>query len=666
MIRKLAITVLPTIAVVLAIPGPAAVAAQESVAARDDAARFGARAGIQHMSLSPDGRKIAFIVPLAGRANALFTTAADGTGEPERILLASGDPERLSSCGWVSNDRLACNIVFVQLVRELPVEGSRMVGVDAAGGNVKMLSRREGVNARGIAQFGGDIIDWLPGTDGAVLMGRVFVPEGKIGSLIEDRRSGYGVERVDTRSGAAKRVENPRNNAAEYISDGRGNVRIMGVLEINESGYVGETRRYLYRAPSSENWQSMGEFNVASGAGFNPYAVDPKLNVAYGFRKKDGRQALFKLDLDGSLSETLVYAHPEVDVDGLVRIGRGRRVVGVSYATEKRHVDYFDPELAALQSSLSKALPGQPLIALVESNEDESKLLVWAGSDTDPGHYYLLDRATKKMGRLMASRPGLDGIKLAAEKPITYTASDGTKVPGYLTLPAGSTGKNIPAIVMPHGGPGARDEWGFDWLAQYYAHRGYAVLQPNFRGSAGYGDAWFQRNGFQSWKVAIGDVVDAGRWLVKEGIADPGKLAIVGWSYGGYAALQSNVVAPDLFKAAVAIAPVTDLEQLLRDELDYSSGRLVQDFIGSGPHLREGSPAQNAAAIKAPVMLFHGTLDRNVLVNQSKRMSDRLRSAGRDPQLVIYDGLDHQLEDDTARADMLRRSDQFIRAAFGN
>ena len=191
------------------------------------------------------------------------------------------------------------------------------------------------------------------------------------------------------------------------------------------------------------------------------------------------------------------------------------------------------------------------------------------------------------------------------------------------------------------------------------------MLQPNFRGSAGYGDAWFQRNGFQSWKVAIGDVVDAGRWLVKEGIADPGKLAIVGWSYGGYAALQSNVVAPDLFKAAVAIAPVTDLEQLLRDELDYSSGRLVQDFIGSGPHLREGSPAQNAAAIKAPVMLFHGTLDRNVLVNQSKRMSDRLRSAGRDPQLVIYDGLDHQLEDDTARADMLRRSDQFIRAAFG-
>lgn len=665
MIKRLKISA-ALLYVPLGLPMLGAAIAQESGVTSDAAARFGARSGVQQMSLSPDGRQIAFIVPLAGRATALFTIGADGVGEPKRILFASGDPERLSSCGWVSNDRLACNIFFVQSRGDIPVEGSRMVGVDAAGGNIRVLSRREGVNAHRIAQFGGNIIDWLPGTDGTVLMGRVFVPEGKTGSLIEDRRSGFGVERVDTRTGQAKRIENPRSNAAEYISDGLGNVRIMGVQEVAEAGFLSERMRYFYRAPNSESWQSMGELNVATGAGFNPYAVDPKLNVAYGFRKKDGRQALYKVDLDGALSETLVYAHPEVDVDRLVRIGRGRRVIGVSYATEKRHVDYFDPELAALQRSLSKALPGKPLIGLVEANEDESKLLVWAGSDTDPGHYYLLDRATKKMGRLMASRPRLEGIKLAEVKPITYKASDGTMVPGYLTLPVGSTGKNIPAIVMPHGGPGARDEWEFDWLAQYYAHRGYAVLQPNFRGSAGYGDAWFQKNGFQSWKIAVGDVADAGRWLVSEGIADSGKLAIVGWSYGGYAALQANVLAPDLFKAIVAIAPVTDLMQLRSDALTYTTGRLDQDFIGSGSHLREGSPAQNAAAIKAPVMLFHGTLDRNVFVNQSRLMDDRLRDAGHKPQLVIYEGLDHQLEDDTARADMLRKSDQFIRAAIGN
>jgi dipeptidyl aminopeptidase/acylaminoacyl peptidase len=215
---------------------------------------------------------------------------------------------------------------------------------------------------------------------------------------------------------------------------------------------------------------------------------------------------------------------------------------------------------------------------------------------------------------------------------------------------------------MPHGGPGARDEWGFDWLVQFFANRGYAVLQPNFRGSAGYGDAWFQQNGFRSWRTAVGDVNDAGRWLVGEGIADPAKLAIVGWSYGGYAALQANVLDPALFRAAIAIAPVTDLE-LTRSENGASLA--VFDFIGTGAHIREGSPAQNAAAIRAPVLMFHGELDRNVGIHQARLMRARLRDAGKQVELVEFAGLDHQLEDSAARIRMLRDSDAFLRRALG-
>jgi dipeptidyl aminopeptidase/acylaminoacyl peptidase len=269
------------------------------------------------------------------------------------------------------------------------------------------------------------------------------------------------------------------------------------------------------------------------------------------------------------------------------------------------------------------------------------------------------------MGRLLASRPELDGVKLAQVKPIQYRAADGTMIPGYLTLPPGSDGKGIPAIVMPHGGPAARDEWGFDWLAQFYAHRGYAVLQPNFRGSSGYGSEWFQKNGFQSWRTAIGDVADAGRWLVEQKIADPAKLAVVGWSYGGYAALQSAATSPDLFKAVVAIAPVTDLQQLRTDGMAYMGGSVAKDYIGAGPHLREGSPAQNASAIKAPVLMFHGTLDSNVLIRQSKLMKDKLDGAGRKAELITYPGLEHGLRDSESRADMLRRSDAFLRASMG-
>jgi dipeptidyl aminopeptidase/acylaminoacyl peptidase len=205
---------------------------------------------------------------------------------------------------------------------------------------------------------------------------------------------------------------------------------------------------------------------------------------------------------------------------------------------------------------------------------------------------------------------------------------------------------------------------GFDWLAQYFAHQGYAVLQPNFRGSAGYGDAWFRTNGFQSWRTAMGDVVDSGRWLVSEGIADPKKLGIFGWSYGGYAALQSGSVAPDLFKAIVAVPPVTDLNDLREQYRDTTGRGTMRDYIGTGSHISEGSPTHNAAKITAPVMMFHGTLDMNVRYRASKLMEDAFRAAGRKPELITYEKLDHSLEDSAARADMLKRSDTFLKAAF--
>jgi dipeptidyl aminopeptidase/acylaminoacyl peptidase len=236
-------------------------------------------------------------------------------------------------------------------------------------------------------------------------------------------------------------------------------------------------------------------------------------------------------------------------------------------------------------------------------------------------------------------------------------------VPAYLTLPPDGrpTGR---AIVLPHGGPGARDEWGFDWLAQFYAGEGYAVLQPNFRGSSGYGDAWFERNGFRDWRTAIGDVTDAGKWLIAQKLATPGGLGIVGWSYGGYAALQSAVTVPGLFRAVVAIAPVTDLGRLKEESRYWSNHDVVADFIGSGKDVDEGSPARHADRVTAPVLLFHGSMDRNVDVGESVLMDQRLKAAGKASQLIAYDGLDHYLDDSDARADLLRRSAAFLAASL--
>jgi dipeptidyl aminopeptidase/acylaminoacyl peptidase len=220
-------------------------------------------------------------------------------------------------------------------------------------------------------------------------------------------------------------------------------------------------------------------------------------------------------------------------------------------------------------------------------------------------------------------------------------------------------------VVLPHGGPSARDEWGFDWLPQFLAARGYAVIQPNYRGSSGFGDGWQNGNGFRNWRTAIGDIADSARYLAKQGIADPNRIAILGWSYGGYAALQAAAVEPSLFKAVVAIAPVTDLGMLKGDFADYSSDRITREFIGSGVHIEEGSPLRQARRVQAPVLLVHGDKDLNVKVDHSRRMDAALRGAGRKSELIEFAGLDHQLEDSDARALMLTRIGTLLADTIG-
>jgi len=629
----------------------------------DAAAAFGAREAVSDVSLSPDGTKIAYISPTNGQGSAVYSVTI-GQGAPKRILVASGAPERLEWCRWSSNSRLVCLVYFVRN-EDYGVNGTtRLVSISSEGGDVKLLSRRERATSLWRSNYGGDVIDWLPAEDGTILMGRVYVPEEQVGSNINKRQEGFGVDRIDTTTLASKRIIQPVRDAEEFISDGQGNVRIMGTRRSSSDGYSESLLRYKYRKAGATEWEDLTDFDTQSGEGFNPYAVDATENVVYGFRKKDGRQALYKIALDGSLTRTLVYANPEVDVDDVLRVGKSRRVVGASYATDKRYSVYFDKGFSDLRTRLAKALPAGSMIDIIDASNDEQKLVLRMGSDINPGRYYLLDRTTKRMGELFPTRPELANVALAPVTPVNIAVSGNVQVPGYLTLPPGSSGKGLPAIVMPHGGPSARDEWGFDWLAQYYANRGYAVLQPNFRGSAGYGDNWLQINGFQSWKSAIGDVVDSGRWLVSSGIADPKKLAIVGWSYGGYAALQSGVVAPDLFKAIIAIAPVTDFQELRRQYRNYTNKYLVEDYIGNGPHVTEGSPAQNAKSIVAPVLMFHGTLDRNVTYSHATLMADKLKAAGKAHELVTYENLDHGLLDATARSGMLAKSDAFLRASL--
>lgn len=630
----------------------------------DAAAAFGARPGVSGLSLSPDGRRVAYLSAGPGQSSVLYTWSLEKGALAKAATQADGKPDRLGDCSWVANDRLVCQVYGVSQTAEGILPWSRIVAVDADGTNLKLLSTRQNDYSRGWQLGGGSVLDWLPDENGSVLMTRRYVPDDRTGSHLGSSDEGLGVDRIDTRKLSIAHVEHPSRTTLEYITDGRGTVRIMGVGE-TRSDYVTGLIHYSYRVPGSREWKHLCDFNLVDNEGFEPLAADHDLNLVYGLRKKDGRRALYSITLDDSLHEELVYSRPDVDVDSLVRIGRQRRVVGVSYVTAYRHSEYFSPDVKQMLESLSKALPGVSL-RIADTSADESKMLIFAGSDEDPGVYYIFDRKARQLNTFLVVRSALEGVKLAKVKPITYPADDGTLVPAYLTLPPGhEDAKGLPAIVLPHGGPSARDEWGFDWLSQFFANRGFAVLQPNFRGSSGYGDAWFKQNGFRSWQLAIGDVLAAGHWLVKQGIADPNKLGILGWSYGGYAALQSAVVDSNTFKAVIAIAPVTDLPALKEEVRNFTNFRLVSDFVGDGPQVHEGSPIEHVDKIKAPVLMFHGAMDRNVSIDESRHMAARLKAAGARVELVTWGNLDHYLEDADARTQMLRKSEAFLRQAFG-
>jgi dipeptidyl aminopeptidase/acylaminoacyl peptidase len=623
-------------------------------AATPSIADFAARPKVEDAAISPDGTHVVLIETNEGRGLAVVASL-DGSRPPTLVL---SEPEHfvMRWCRWATDTRVLCS--FQGVAHSGPIYPvSRLVGVDADGKNMRVLIQNS-QEAQG--QFQDNIINWHPGPKDTVL---IAADEGLTPA---DRVSGaqvFGnvgthalpaVFELNVVNGQLRLREHARDPIRGWTTDVHGDVRLGW-------GFAGTTYSYYARLEGERNWRRLARFEAFTRDNhFTPIAInrdDP--NKAYAFANFEERRALWLIDLTDKEDPTLVYSNPNVDV-GAPLFSKDGALLGVRYDTGYPLVFYTDPGTKGVMEALQSKFPGK-FLSMHDSSRDGSVLLIVAYSDVDASTYIVVDRRAGSASVIGRSYPDRDVSSLAPMRSIAYKARDGTSIPGYLSLPVGAPTKRLPLIVLPHGGPIARDTWGYWFLREFLLTRGYAVLQMNFRGSGGFGDDWFYA-AHQDWGgLSYDDVVDGARWAVAEGIADPQRVAIVGWSFGGYLALVGAQRNGDLFRCAVDIAGPSDLAMLIDEGHNWLGAETIKRQIGTDKDkLKLNSPRLHAAEFQSPVLIVQGTLDWNVPVEQSEDMDAALRHAGKAVRFVKLDGADHQIAGEKDRATLLAEIETFL------
>jgi len=463
------------------------------------------------------------------------------------------------------------------------------------------------------------------------------------------------------------RAGNPDTDS--WIMDGHGHV----VARINQTERP--LTDHLEVLSGNNDWKEIGAYDAIGGLSANIAGLseDGSGFVHHAAIKASGIDVLTRLD-KGTGKETILFANPKFDVDNALHDPWTRRVIGASYVDDKTEYQYFEPAMQNLQLGLEAAFPDLSVHA-VSWDLTRQKLIVSVEGPAKPLSYYYLDRQTHQATRIAPTYPDLKDTDLGQMKPYPYKARDGLDIPAYLTLPPNKAAKNLPAIIFPHGGPMARDRLTFDWIASFLANRGYAVLQPNFRGSSGYGEK-FETDGYGQWGLKMqDDVTDGVKKLIADGIADPKRICIVGASYGGYAALEGAASTPDLYACAASFAGVSDLRKFLDtrgDDYGWRSwmlstwSRYIGDSSDDKAKLQEASTALHADRIKCPILLMHGGTDLTVRIDQSEVMRDALLSKGKSVRFVRFDTDNHYMELASTRVRFLREIEAFLAQNIGN
>lgn len=630
----------------------------------DPAAAFGALEGVTSFTSSPDGKSIAFIAPSQGSGNQLFVRGVTEGSSLRRILAASGKPERLSYCFWLEPTRLACEITGIERVGQGAYAFTTVLAVDADGSNQRVLSARHASDARAYDARGGFIIDRFSAQPGNVLMVRSYVAQGTTGSAIEKSSEGLGVDAIDTRTGKFERIERPQKEALGYISDGHGTVRIKATDYAPDA--VAKTRKMktMYRLAGSREWLPLSVYDTVTREGFNPDVVDKDENVAFGTELINSRLALVKYSLDQTPVRSIIAHRDDADVDSVSYIGLKQRPVSVTFTTPTNPTFYVGDKLAAIASKIRIALGGRVDVRVMDESEDHKLLTLWVGGEDDPTRYFLYDSATKRLTPVVAARPALSAGASGATETISFKARDGANLSAKIVFPSGATRRALPMVVIPSSFSLPTDDYSYDWVSHFFTSRGFVVLKPDYRGSFGKAPLP-EKPGLKGWQTVVNDTVDAVGFMISTGVADRDRIAGFGWSSGAHAVLQMATVEPKVFKAMVAVNPITDFATLGRTDTNFRNVYTDNGRLGPAADFNASSPAQNAGKFQAPLLLFHGAENVASALAQSQLMNAKMKAAGKSSELIVYPTVGSALDDAAARADVPRRSDAFLRTAMG-
>jgi dipeptidyl aminopeptidase/acylaminoacyl peptidase len=630
--------VMPGVLALLATAGNAQQAAVPAPnPARISAADFAALPLLVKPKLSPDGHRIAAQNVADGKTTIVVLNADD----PDKILRTI--PMTIGSAYsllWAGNRKLLLTVLLKQKSVGVETPYLRLVSLDVEDGTAQILDRQ----SRGI--YAGDVLYADPTGSWAIVAS-------------QDSLYDYpSVKRVDLSTGKATVIEQQKDEVWDWYADDEGVVR-AGVA------YSNRTWTVWYRDKPGEKLRALkGKFAKKDDGAVDKFIFRGNQSWILT-NERTGRFALYKYDTSTATVGDAIFEHPKVDVDDLLYDAATGNIRAIEYEDDRQRVEWFDPEIKALQARIDKALPATVNLP-TDWSYDNNRVLVWSSSASDPGRYYLLDRKSRNMSPVVDPYPRIEASQLSEVRPIHYQSRDGLEIQAYLTLPRGRAAKGLPLILMPHGGPFSRDHWEYDATVQFLANRGYAVLQPQFRGSTGYGKVFVER-GYGEWGRRMQDDLDDGvDWLAKAGQIDPKRVCIVGASYGGYAALWGAIRNPDRYRCAASLAGVSDLTaQLKYDRKAFSATRYYREWrtkvAGVGNvDLKEVSPLSHAARLTVPLLIAHGEKDDNVPPSQSRAMVNALVKANGPVTPIFYKDAGHGFSNATDLEDWFKRLEAFL------